>query len=248
MPLIGGVVLLIQFTFAFHALKTGRPYWWLFVIMAFPVIGCALYYFVEVFPNSREATGAKRAVRTLAKSLDPEKDLRARVADVETCGSVENRIALARECMEHGMHGDAATVYRSCMQGIFANDPDIRLGLAGALARSGESAEALTHTRGLLDAHPAFRPNDVRMVHARALDAIGDTEAALAQYRTLAGVFPGEEGRWLLGATLAKLGHAAESRAVYERMLQGAERQPGHYRSAQREWLDRARRALSGET
>jgi hypothetical protein len=41
--------LFIQFCFAFHALKTGRPYWWIFVIMAFPVMGCLIYYFVEVF-------------------------------------------------------------------------------------------------------------------------------------------------------------------------------------------------------
>ena len=32
MPIIGGLVLLIQFCFAYHALKTGRPYWWIFII------------------------------------------------------------------------------------------------------------------------------------------------------------------------------------------------------------------------
>jgi hypothetical protein len=37
MPILAGIVILIQFCFAFHALKTGRPYWWIFVIMAFPV-------------------------------------------------------------------------------------------------------------------------------------------------------------------------------------------------------------------
>jgi len=30
MPLIGAVVLFIQLCFAYHALKTGRAYWWLF--------------------------------------------------------------------------------------------------------------------------------------------------------------------------------------------------------------------------
>jgi hypothetical protein len=54
MPIVGAVVLLIQFCFAYHALKTGRPYWWVFIIMGFPVMGCVIYYFVEVFPGSRE--------------------------------------------------------------------------------------------------------------------------------------------------------------------------------------------------
>lgn len=83
MPLVGGVVLAIQLCFAYHALKTGRAYWWLFVIMGFPVMGCVLYYFVEVFPTSRESRSAEKAVRAIAKALDPDKELRAAVADVE---------------------------------------------------------------------------------------------------------------------------------------------------------------------
>ena len=63
MPLIGAIVVLIQFCFAYHALKTGRPYWWIFIIMAFPVMGCVIYYFVEVFPGSREHRRVLRWVR-----------------------------------------------------------------------------------------------------------------------------------------------------------------------------------------
>ena len=74
MPILAGLVLLIQFCFAFHALKTGRPYWWLFVIMAFPVMGCVIYYFVEVFPGSREHRSAHKAARKLAKALQPDAD------------------------------------------------------------------------------------------------------------------------------------------------------------------------------
>ena len=70
MPLIGAVVVLIQFCFAYHALKTGRPYWWLFVIMAFPVMGCVIYYFVEVFPGSREARRANSAMAHLLVQLN----------------------------------------------------------------------------------------------------------------------------------------------------------------------------------
>jgi hypothetical protein len=126
MPILGGIVLLIQLCFAYHALKTGRPYWWLFVIMGFPVMGCLLYYFIEVFPSSRESRSAQKAARAIAKALDPDKDLRARVADVEACGSVENRILLARECMEQRMYPEAAALYRSCLAGVYETDPEIR--------------------------------------------------------------------------------------------------------------------------
>src|SRR6267378_665239 len=69
MPIVGAIVLLIQFCFAYHALKAGRPYWWVFIIMGFPAMGCVIYYFVEAFPGSREQRRAAKAARAIARAL-----------------------------------------------------------------------------------------------------------------------------------------------------------------------------------
>jgi hypothetical protein len=244
MPVIGAVVLFIQLCFAYHALRTGRPYWWLFIIMAFPVIGCVLYYFVEVFPASRESRSAEKAVRSIVKAFDPEKDLRARVADVEACGSVDNRVALARECFDRGMYAEAASLYRSCLTGLHEDDPDIRLGLASALLHAQTCEEAAALARKLRQSHPAFRVNEVRLVLARSMEEMGRVEDALAEYGVLADTYPGEEGRWRYGALLARTGRAEQARNVFQRMLRNAERMPGYYRDAQREWLALARQSV----
>ena len=244
MPVIGAVVLFIQLCFAYHALRTGRPYWWLFIIMAFPVIGCVLYYFVEVFPASRESRSAEKAVRSIVKAFDPEKDLRARVADVQACGSVDNRVALARECSARGMHAEAAALYRRCLTGIHEDDPDIRLGLASALLHARSSEEAAALARKLRQSHPAFRVNEVRLVLARSMEEMGRVEDALAEYGVLADTYPGEEGRWRYGALLVRTGRAEQARNVFQRMLRNAERMPDYYRDAQREWLALARQSV----
>lgn len=244
MPIVGGIVLLVQLCFAYHALKTGRPYWWLFVIMAFPVMGCVLYYFVEVFPSSRESRKAEKAVRAIAKAFDPDKDLRARVADVEACGSVENRMLLARECIERGMFQEAAALYRSCLAGIHQRDPDLRFGLAHALLLNGTHAEALSFAHELRASHPAFRPAEVGLVIARALEAANRLEEALAELKVLAETYPGEEGRWRYGALLARLGRSEDAQEVFRRMVRNGERQPEHYREAQKDWLDLARQQV----
>src|SRR5688572_21686345 len=173
MPILGGLTLLIQLCFAYHALKTGRAYWWLFVIMGFPVVGCVLYYFVEVFPTSRESRKAEKAVRAIARALDPDKGLRERAADFEACGSVENRVLLARECSEQKMYAEAAALYRSCLAGVHADDPELRYGLCSALTQHGAHAEALAVAQKLRASHPAFRAADVGLVHARALEGVG---------------------------------------------------------------------------
>lgn len=244
MPILGGIVLLIQLSFAYHALKTGRPYWWLFVIMGFPVMGCVLYYFIEVFPSSRESRSAQKAARAISRALDPDKDLRARVADVEACGSVENRMALARECIAQGMHAEAAALYRSCLAGVHETDPDLRHGLASALLLSGKPSEALTIAQKLRASHPTFRTSDVGLMVARALEEANRLEEALTELGVLADTYPGEEGRWRYAALLKRLGRDQDAKEVFRRMLRNAERLPAHYREAQRDWLDLARQNM----
>ncbi len=241
MPILGAVALLIQLCFAYHALKTGRPYWWLFVIMAFPVVGCLLYYLVEVFPNTRESVKAEKAVQAIVKSFDPDKSLRERVANLEDCGSVENRIALARSCSERGLHVEAAALYRSCLAGIHKDDAEIRYRLGAALLGAHDFEGAHRAAAALSRSHPKHRSADVRLVAARALEGLGRFDEALREYRVLAETYAGEEGRFRYGALLARMGRSGEAAEIFRRMLRNAERMPEQYRDMQREWLALAR-------
>ena len=241
MPILGAVLLVIQLCFAYHALKTGRPYWWLFVIMGMPVAGCLLYYFIEVFPSSRESRSAEKAVRNLAKAFDPDKSLREHVANLEDCGSVDNRVALARSCMDRKMYREAVSLYRSCLAGVHESDPDIRFGLARAFVLAGDFKEAHAMALALRHSHASFRSPEVRLVSAKALEGLGRMDAALAEYRVLADTYAGEEGRWRYGALLQRLGRSAEASDVFNRMLRNASRMSEHYREAQQQWLTLAR-------
>jgi hypothetical protein len=241
MPILGAIVLVIQLCFAYHAYSTGRPRWWLAVIMAFPVMGCVAYYFIEVFPTTRESRKVDKAVRAIARSFDPDKSLRENVANLEDCGSVENRISLARSCMERRMYGEAAALYRSCLTGVHATDPNLRFGLAGALLGAEQFRDAYDTAQALRQSQPSFRTAEVQLIAARALEGGGQFDDALAAYHALADAFSGEEGRWRYGALLLRMGRTADAAEVFKRMLRNAERMPEHYREAQQEWLALAR-------
>jgi hypothetical protein len=241
MPILGGIVLLIQLCFAYHAYKTGRAQWWLFVIMGFPVMGCVLYYFIEVFPTTRESRKAEKAVRAVVKSFDPDKSLREHVANLEDCGSVDNRLSLARSCMDRRMYAEAISLYRSCLNGVHESDPNIRLGLASALLGAEKFRDAYDVTQALRQSHAAFHAAEVQLIAARALEGGGQFDQALEEYRVLADTYAGEEGRWRYGALLLRMGRTADAGEVFRRMLRHAERMPEHYREAQHEWLSLAR-------
>ena len=54
MRILAVLMAVIPFSFAFHAVKTGRGAMWVTFILVFPVVGCIAYYFMEVFPGTRE--------------------------------------------------------------------------------------------------------------------------------------------------------------------------------------------------
>jgi hypothetical protein len=245
MPIIGAVVVLIQFCFAYHVFKTGRPYWWLFVIMAFPVMGCVIYYFVEVFPGSREERHARRAARVLARTLQPDADLRKRAEDLEICGSVDNRIALATECFNHQMYPEAMRLYESCLDGAYAKDGNMLFGLARAAieAHDWDKAEAALARLGA-DA-PKTRPNEARLLEARLLEGRGRTDAALAAYRGLIPVFVGLEARYRYGALLARLGRGEAATEMFNEVLKHAKRFESSIEEEER-WASAARQAITG--
>lgn len=249
MPLLAGIVIAIQLFFVVHALRTGRPTYWVFIILAAPVLGCVAYYLVEVFPSTRESAKAERAINRaiggIGKAVDSTKALRERAADVETCGSVDNRIALARECLEHGLADDAVKVLQSCLTGPFLNDPPLRLLLARAALAAHQQELGLEQVAVLRDQHPGFRPADIGLLVARLHEDAGHTAAALSAYADLLPRSSGEETRVRCAMLLARDGQAARARELLQTTLTNAERRNAAYRDMHSEWIASARRELT---
>jgi hypothetical protein len=219
MPLLAAISLAIQLFFVIHAYRSGAPRYWIFVILAFPVAGCVAYYFVEVFPGSREARSARKAMNGLAKSLDPGRDLRAKLADVGVCGSIDNRLALAAECVAVDLHAEAIRIYESCREGPYADDPHILFGLARSRVEVGDLEPARKLIERLGQLHPKFRSQEVALLQARVLEMGGEHDAALAAYRALVRVYVGYEAQCRYGLLLRKLGMESDARSAFLHIL-----------------------------
>lgn len=240
MPLLLALNVLVQLLFVVHVYRSGAPRYWVLVILAFPVVGCLAYCALEVLPSSREGHAARRAARRVARALDPDRGLRARVADLELCGSINNRTALAEECLAAGMPADAAALYRTCLAGAYENDPHLRFGLAGALVEQGAWEEAGEIVARLRTDHPCHRPNEARLLHARVLEGRGETATALEEYRGLVPAFVGLEARCRYGLLLERLARPGEARAVFADAVTQSARTPSPVES-ERRWASIAR-------
>lgn len=246
MPIIlAALTVIIQACFIFHVFKTRRPYWWAFIILSFPVIGCVVYYFVEVFPGTQEARKAEKLVNTLSKRVGGDAEFKRRMEEVEVCGSVENKTALARECMERGLFSDAVRLYESCMQGLYASDPNLLLKRAEVQVEMQDYVQAQSSLAQLWEKHADFKPAESALLAARILEGTGDRDAALKQYEALLPVYVGLEAQYRRASLLMKAGRAQEAQAAYEAM-QAHARKHRVTHEAELAWLALAKKDLAG--
>jgi hypothetical protein len=228
-----------------HVIKTGRNMLWIGAIALLPLVGCIAYTVVEILPEALGGRTARRAKSGVRRMMDPDHELRRASAEVEISGNVDARRRLAEELFERDQYDAAIDVYRGGLKGVFEHDPTLLLGLARAHFARADFAAARSTLERLTQHNPDFKSTDARLLYARTLEALEALEEAERAYAELAPGYPGAEARLRYAVLLKRRGKIAEAHRVLKDLLDGAKLGPAHYRRAQAEWLERARRELS---
>jgi hypothetical protein len=243
MDIAGLVILLMQIGIAVHALRTGRPLWWLFVILFFPVLGGLIYFLVEILPELRSSRAIRRFGSDIVKTVVPNAQLQGRAEELAVCGSVQNKLALAQECTARGHFDEAIKLYESAREGPFAQAPDLLLGLARVRFFNGEPKAARALLEEVSTAHPDYYPQDVAILKARSADAAGDSATALRELEAMLDRSVGLEARFRYGEILARSGKTHEARAELEGVVSHARR--FRIGPTERPWAKRSRQLLA---
>jgi hypothetical protein len=242
LPLI--LSLVIQGALIVHVIRTGRNQIWILAIALLPVVGPLAYVVTEILPEFLGGRSARRAGAGVRKMIDPNRDLRRAAAEVEISGNVDARRRLADELLERDQFSEAIEVYRGGLKGIFEFDPTLLLGLARAQFGNQDFAGARTSLETLRQQNPDFKSADANLLYARVLESQDALEEAEREYAQAAPGFPGAEAKFRYGLLLKRRGKLQEARTQFKDLLDGAKLGPAHYRRAQGEWLERARREL----
>jgi hypothetical protein len=209
------------------------------VILSLPVVGSMLYYLLEVVPAAHAAASAQRI--QAAPKVDPHVRLQARLAALAQCPSVANKTAAADEYMRCGAYGEAVRLYADALSGPHADDPSVLLGLARAQVNHGSFEVALQTLARLHGVDGRFRPEEARLLRARALEGLGQNENALAEYEEVALVYVGLEAKCRYAMLLARMGCSGHADSVFADLLEHARRIRSNVES-ERPWIDVAQR------
>ena len=238
--------LLVQAAFIVHVIKTGRNQLWIWVLIipGLALAGILAYLVVEILPALFRSRAAQRAGRGLRKAIDPERDLRRYESEVRVADNVASRQRYAEELVRRERYDEAIAQYREALTGLYEHDPNLMLGLAQAQFGKGDASAARATLDELIRHNPDFRSPTGHLLYARALEAEGNVPRALEEYAVLAPSYPGAEASVRYAQLLKAQGRVAEAQKVVRELLEQARIAPGHYRRAQRSWLDAAQRLL----
>ena len=177
-----GLHILAAIFFAIHAVRRGRELYWLLILFMFPLLGSVVYFFAIYLPESNIQRKAGKAGSAVLKTLDPGKALREAQQAYDLTPTAQNRMQLAKCLLAANQPAQAAEHYEACLQGPFANDPEIRLGAARARLACGQTQAALDVLLHIHSHSPQFQPEAVTLLLAQ-------THAALAQHAQAQSLF-----------------------------------------------------------
>jgi hypothetical protein len=245
MSLVFLLSLALQVACAVHVVRSGRPLYWIWLILIGSYIAVVIYVVIAVIPDLRHNPGGRKVASKAMKVIDPQRRRRELMQQLELSNTVDNRRKLAEECLQQGDYANAQELYQSLLTGMYATDPDFMLGLAQAQVGNGQYADARATLDALIKANPNYKSSDGHLLYARCLEELGETEAALEEYRVLADSYPGEEGRFRYGCLLVRHQRFDEARNVLQGQLKRAKLMPSYYRRKERDWLKAAELELS---
>ncbi|HVS53431.1 MAG TPA: hypothetical protein VHD62_13830 [Opitutaceae bacterium] len=229
---------LAQLALLVHVLKTGRPYWWFWILISAPVIGGLAYAVIELAPALRGSGGTlnwkPRAWRI--------RDLRTTLEETDT---VKLKLTLARELLAAKQPDEACKVAEDCLTGVWRDDPHTLAAVARYRLEVGQSAAAL----GALDkvdvSHDRMLAAEVALLRGRALVEAGRHAEAQESLRRIAATYIGEEPRYFLAVSLHATGATAAAREIWSDIRQRFRRANSGWRRAERRWFKLAGERLA---
>ncbi len=224
------LIWLVQLGLLIHVFKTGRPYWWYWILIGAPALGGIVYFVVEVLPEM-QVSGPRGGWKPRAWRI---RELRAELEETET---VKLRLALAEEVLASGDAVEALAIAEPALSGVFRDDPHTLAAVARFRLENGKYAEALAALDKVNFKGDRMLETRVALYRGRALVLAGRHAEAQAVLTSLDGRHIGDEPRYFLALSLQQTGKIGEARALWEDIRKRFRRASRAWRRTEKPWF-----------
>ena len=234
------VLLLIQLACLVHVLKTGRPYWWIWIIFGFPLVGLLAYLYLEVRPSWGK-NGIQSLLWKLKSSRERIQILEAALADSST---IKNRLILADELHQAGQYDRECEVLADGLRGPFKDDAQLLMRLAQAHLEAGRTAEADEVFAKVVPERSPDSQLQHGLLRARLLGQLGRHAEAETLFKELMARKKSEACRYYYAHFLFATGRREQALPILRDILQQYRRGTVVWRHLERRWYYASRRLL----
>lgn len=231
-----------QLALIVHVLKTGRPYYWIWILFMAPALGGIAYVLVELLPELRTPGDATFSWRPRAWRI---RTLRTTLEDTDT---VKIRLALAAELLAAGQPDEARAVAEESLHGVFRDDPHTLAAVARYRLEAGKFDDALAALDQIKIKADRMLALAVTLLRGRTLVMLGRHAEAQAALREIVATYIGEEPRYYLALSLSQSGSVAEARALWEEIRKRFRRAGRGWRRAEKRWFKLSSERLAETT
>jgi len=236
--------LIIQIFMLVHVFRTRRPIYWAFIIFFTPLLGSLIYFIVELLPEIMGNPKTKKTFRGIRKSVNPGANIQKLEKTHKLSGSVDAARHLAKTLIENNRAEEAIKHYKSTLKGIYADDPDLLLGLAEAEFANQEYEKTIKTLDKLRVKNPSYRSASGHLMYARSLVYCNATETAKEEYESVITYFSGAEARCRYAELLETTGACDEALELYTEIVNEADLAPQHYNKTQKMWVVKSKEAI----
>lgn len=161
-----GIHVIIAVCFAIHAIRTGRNYFWLWILFVFPFLGSVVYFFAEYLPQSSMQRNASSVGQMAMKLINPRGDLKKAKHAYEVTPSVNHAVSYADALTAAGQPQAAVALYEEKLTGFCLDDQSFLEHMAYALLDAKQGQRALEIVQRIRAIDPKYKPELIALLHA----------------------------------------------------------------------------------
>lgn len=204
-------IIVLQAYCLYHLFKYKNPYYWIFVILFIPLIGCIIYLIINVY-NKRDAEIIQENVVSIINPTKKIKDLEKKLQFSET---YQNRVDLADAYVAIKDFDKAIPVYLSALEGNFQNDFYVIEQLIKVYFTIEDYDNVILYAEKIKD-HSEFKKTRSQFLYGLALEKIGKLEEAETNLKEIDIRFSFYDERFVLAKFLIDKNKTQEGKDILD--------------------------------
>ncbi|WP_027395388.1 hypothetical protein [Aquimarina latercula] len=223
------LIIALQGFCIYHAFKNNREYYWYFLIVLLPVIGCIIYLVTQVF-NKRDLDVVQKEIVSVVNPTKKVNDLRKQVEFADT---FQNRVLLGDALYEINDYNSGIGEYEIALNGKYKSDSGVVKKLLEGYYHTSQFDKVIFCAEKIVK-NTDFKGSRSQFLYGLALKEEGRSNEAEENLRSIDQRYSNYEERYVLAQFLISKGKNIDAKEILSEIMLESQHMSKHNRNKYR--------------